>query len=137
MQIVFILMLASATSCWAATQTSDQPFDECAKQFQNKTKIRVSPGVIEGLLLKRALPDAAHIDPSKSSDIKVKIMIDDTGAVKCAAGVEGDPELYERSTKAAEEWKFRPYTLNGNPIVVESALYFHYRNGKVKGNFSD
>jgi hypothetical protein len=134
-RIVFILVLACAAPCWA-TQQQDQTFDECAKQFQDKIKIRLAPGVISGLVLEKALPDAADLDPSKDFDVKVKVMIDETGTVKCATGIEGDPELYERSTKTAQQWKFRPYILNGKPVVMESAFYFHYSKGKVEGKFS-
>jgi hypothetical protein len=130
---VFILALACAAPCFAALQ--DQTFDECAAQFQGKTKIRVAPGVIEGLVLKKALPDAADMDPSRAFDIKVQVMIDETVAVKCASGIEGDHELYERSTRTAQQWKFKPYLLNGKPVVVESAFYFHYSRGRVEGNF--
>jgi hypothetical protein len=134
-RIVFILVLAWAAPSWA-TQRQDQTFDECAKQFQDKIKIRVAPGVISGLVLKKALPDAADMDPSKDFDIKVKVMIDETGTVKCAAGIEGDQELYERSARTAQQWKFKPYIVNGKPMVVESAFYFHYSKGKVEGRFS-
>ena len=92
--------------------------------------------MIGGLVLEKALPDAADMDPSKDFNIKVKVMIDETGTVKCAAGIEGDQELYERSTRTAQQWKFRPYMLNGKPIVVESAFYFHFSKGKVEGKFS-
>jgi Gram-negative bacterial TonB protein C-terminal len=134
-RIVFILVLAWAAPCWA-TQQQDQAFDQCARQFRGKIKIRLAPGVISGLVLKKALPDAADMDPSRAFDIKVQVMIDETGTVKCAAGIEGDQELYERSTRTAQQWKFRPYILNGKPVVAESAFYFHYSKGKVEGKFS-
>lgn len=131
---VFILALVCAAPCCAAQQ--DQTFDECARQFQGKMKITVAPGVESGLILKKALPDAADMDPSRKFDIKVKVMIDETGTVQCAAGVEGDQELYERSTRTAKQWQFKPYILNGKPVIVESAFYFHYSKGRVEGNFS-
>jgi TonB-like protein len=133
-RIVFLLVLAWVAPCWV--QQRDQTFDECAKQFQGKIKIRLAPAVISGLVLKEALPDAADMDPSRDFNIKVKVMIDETGTVKCAAGIEGDQELYERSTRTAQQWKFKPYIVNGKPLVVESAFYFHYSKGKVEGKFS-
>jgi hypothetical protein len=131
---VFILALACAAPCCAAQQ--DQTFDECAAQFQGKTNIRIASGVMEGLLLKKALPDAADMDPSQDFNIKVSIMVDETGAVRCAAGVEGASELYERSARTARQWKFKPYIINGKPAVVASVIYFHYSKGRVEGNFS-
>ena len=131
---VFIMALACAAPCCAAQQQS-QAFDECAQQFHGKTKLRVSPGVIGDLVLKKALPDAADMDPSRKFDIKVKVMIDETGAVKCAVGIEGDQEFYERSTRTAKQWQFKPYMLNENPVIVESAFYFHYSKGRVEARF--
>lgn len=135
MNIALGLIVAIAASFLAAAQQSDH-FDECAKQFQSKVKIRVSPGVIQGLVLKKAMPEAADLRSARDSDVKVKVMIDESGAVQCAAGIEGDSALYERSIKAAREWKFKPYVLNGQPIVVESAFYFHFNKGKVSAKFS-
>jgi hypothetical protein len=135
MKIALSSMVVITASCLAAAQQSDS-FDGCAKQFQGKGKIRVSPGVIEGLVLKKTMPEAVDLRPVRNSNVKVKVMIDETGTVQCAAGIEGDSSLYERSIQAAREWKFRPYILNGQPIVVESAFYFHFNKGKVSAKFS-
>jgi hypothetical protein len=132
--IVFVLVLASAAPCLA--QQQGQTSDGCTPQFLSETRLIVAPGVMQGLLLKKVLPDAADMDPSKDFTIKVMVIIDETGAVKCAFGIEGGPELYERSARTAQQWKFKPYLLNGRPAAVKSAVYFHFSSGRVEGNFS-
>ena len=100
-------------------------------------KLRVSPGVIGGSSVKIVLPDASGLRAVQNSTVKVKVLIDQTGAVRCAIGVEGDSALYQRSSNAALASSFMPYVLNGEPVVVESAVYFHYNRGKVTVAFSE
>jgi hypothetical protein len=134
LRISFILALASAAPCLA--QQQGQTSDGCTPQFRSEARLIIAPGVMQGLLLKKTLPDAADMDPSKDFTIKVMVIIDETGAVKCATGIEGASELYERSARTAQQWKFKPYFLNGKPVVVKSAVYFHFSSGRVEGNFS-
>jgi hypothetical protein len=132
--IVFVLVLASAAPCLA--QQQGQTSDGCTPQLRSETRFIIAPGVMQGLLLKKALPDAADMDPSKDFTIKVMVIIDETGAVKCAFGIEGASALYERSARTAQQWKFKPYILNGKPVAVKSAVYFHFSKGRVEGSFS-
>jgi Gram-negative bacterial TonB protein C-terminal len=128
---LFILTLVCAAP-YCAAQQQDQTFDECARQFQ---RLRVAPKLIGGSSTKTALPDAADMDPSQDFNVKVKVLVDKAGVVRCAVGVDGAPELYERCARTARQWKFQPYFLNGEPIAVESAIYFHFSRGKVEVNF--
>lgn len=96
-----------------------------------RQKIRVSPGVVQGVVLKKVIPDASDLKSLKNSDVKTTFEIDETGAVAFAQGTEGDPALYDRCINAIKEWRFRPYLLNGHPIIVESYVYFHFNKGKA------
>jgi hypothetical protein len=131
----FALLMLIVSSICAFGQQPQESFDDCSRRVQGTEKLRVSSGVIQGLILKQALPDAADLRSIRNSDVKVKLLIDQTGTVQCAAGIDGEPSLYDRSAKAAKEWKFRPYLLNGNPVILESALYFHYHKGKATTKF--
>ena len=88
--------------------------------------IRVSAGVIQGLVQQKVLPDAVDLKSVKNADVRVKVRIDESGNVACAMGDDGDPALFERSESAAKEWKFKPYLVNGKPVIVESVFYFHF-----------
>ena len=131
--ILFIVALVGVAPCPAASQPS-QSFDKCSQQFKGRT-YRVAPGLIGGLSTKSALPDAADMDPSQDFNVKVKVLIDETGLVRCAAGIEGNSELYERCVRTARQLRFQSYTLNGEPVALESAIYFHFSRGRVEVNF--
>jgi outer membrane biosynthesis protein TonB len=130
--LMTLLMLSAGFSVAVAQQES---FDDCAKRMQGKQKIRVAPGVIQGLVQQKAVPDAADLKSLKNGDVRVKIAIDESGNVVCASGQHGDSALFERSVEAARKWKFKPYLLDGKPLIVESAFYFHFSKGKVTAKF--
>lgn len=133
MKILLTLLLMSHSHLLTAMQSQNE-FESCSAKLRGEQKIRVSPGVIQGLVLKQSVP-ASAAKSVKNADAKIKILIDDAGSVLCATGVEGDPAFYDRSTDAAKLWKFKPYVLNGRPISVESAIYFRFNKGKVKAKF--
>jgi TonB-like protein len=131
--IAVALVILFATGL--ALAQSQSPFGGCVKQTPGNLRIRVSPEVIEGQVIQKALPNASDLKSVKKSDVKVHILIDESGGVACAAGMQGDPALYERSTEAAKKWKFKPYLINGSPVAVDSWFTFHYDKGKVTAKF--
>ncbi len=135
-KIKVALTIAIVAGCSSITAQNTESFDDCSKKVHSSTKMRVSQGVIAGLVKHKAFPDISDLHSNKSADVKVKILIDESGSVACAEGVEGDPALYPRSTEAARNWKFKPYLLNGMPVVLESSFGLHYDRGKVHATFS-
>ncbi|MGZ7057546.1 MAG: energy transducer TonB [Candidatus Angelobacter sp.] len=134
--IKVVLTMVIAACCSSVIAQDKESFDDCSRKVHSTAKMRVSQGVIEGLVKHKALPDASDLRSIKDADVKVKIVIDESGAVACAEGVEGDPVLYPRSVGAARNWKFQPYLLNGKPVVLESSFGFRYDKGKVRATFS-
>jgi len=88
------------------------------------------------MVLKRRLPQASELPKNTGSDANVAIMIDQNGSVACAAGFSGDPALIEAGIKAARQWKFKAYVLDGRPIVIGANLYFHVSKGSVVAGFA-
>lgn len=132
-----LALLVVAFTCSMASAQQAQSFAECSKHLPGTQKIRVSPGVIRILAQRKVLPDASDLKGSKGSNVTLKILIDETGAVACAAASGGHEELYPRSLEAARKWTFKPYLLNGKPIIVEGSFVFHYNKGKVVAQFPD
>ena len=77
-----------------------------------------------------AYPDLA-IQSGIQGDVIFKILVDRQGKIIQSIPVDGDPLLVATSVEALQNFQFRPYLLNGNPIVVETQIGFRFR---VKGD---
>lgn len=60
-------------------------------------------------------------------DATVKIIIFPHGDVYTATFINGNPLVKEQVEVAASQWKFEPMLSNGQPVMVESVLTFHFR----------
>jgi Gram-negative bacterial TonB protein C-terminal len=96
--------------------------------------IRVGADVSNRLAQKRVLPEISDLrDRNLDSTVVIAVIVDTKGKVRCANPEQGDPDLIPRSEEAAQKWEFRPYMLNGEPVVVDTHVEFTYRKHKVKG----
>jgi periplasmic protein TonB len=106
--------------------------EELAKAEGDNRRVRVNVSVTEAMAQKRILPDVSDLKHTKTtSDVVLKVLIGKDGTVRCAAPVQGDPSLFQRSVDAAKQWRFQPYLLSGQPIIVETTIEFAYKKGKV------
>ena len=86
------------------------------------TRIRVSQGVLSGMIVRRVQPQypadakAARIQGS----VVLGVVINKTGDVESVKLINGDPLLAPAAIDAVKQWKYRPYLLNGEPMVVET-----------------
>jgi periplasmic protein TonB len=71
-------------------------------------------------------PEAAKKVHAKGPVI-VQILISESGTVQEARVVQGDPLLEQAATNAVREWRYKPTTINGRPVQVETIveLKFH------------
>jgi TonB family protein len=87
-----------------------------------KKKVVVSPGIGAGLILKMVAPK--YPDEAKKARIKgvvlVKTEIGTDGLVVDAQAIDGPELLRAAAVDAVRQWTFRPYTLNGEAIEVET-----------------
>lgn len=94
-------------------------------------KIRVSWGVIRGNLESKVephLPSDQHGRPI-GGDVVLRINIDTQGNVRQAVRQDGKPELADAAIQAVQQWKFRPFLLNGNPLEVETTVKLKLKPG--------
>jgi len=81
-----------------------------------------------GITEHRALPiypDEA-IRKGTQGDVLLKVLIDPTGKLIRVEPVDGDPLLIASSLEALHDFRFRPYSFNGQPLSVESQIGFHF-----------
>jgi periplasmic protein TonB len=131
--IAKVLVMTFAVGGVALAQS--QTFSSCSTELSKTDgiqRIRVSTGVSEALIEKRVLPATSDLDKKLTSQVIVKTLIDKKGAVRCAEAVQGDTTLFQRSTEAALQWRFKPYILNAQPIIVETPIEFDFSKRKVK-----
>jgi len=107
--------------------------DDLTKTEGDSRRVRVSVGVMETLAQNKTLPDVSDLKGKKlSSTVTLRIIIGKDGAVRCVDPVQGNTDLLPRSVEAARQWRFRPYLLHGQPIMVQTMIEFVFKKGKVR-----
>ena len=95
---------------------------------QSPQRIRVSSGVATKLLVKR-------VNPEYSKDLRkrrvqgmvvLNVRISRDGDVTDVAPVSGPSELIQPASDAVKQWKFKPYLLNGQPLIVETQILINF-----------
>jgi len=88
------------------------------------SKVRIAPGVAEGILLRSAdppYPEAARAARIQG-DVQLQATIDKQGHVGQLRVVSGHPLLVQAAMDAVRQWIYKPYTLNGEPVDVETVI---------------
>jgi protein TonB len=86
--------------------------------------IRISSGIAEGLKIHCPAPRYPREAREKGihGDVVVQATIDTKGNLINLNALNGDPILVKASLEALKKWKYRPYVLNGEPVMVVTAI---------------
>ena len=122
---MIVALLACCTTVGLAQNSADA---QSQSQPPRPSRIRVSGGVMLGLVEHKAMPEYPEEAMTKGiqGDVIFKIAVDETGKITASIPVEGDPLLVAASKDALRTFRFRPYLLNGTPTRVQSQLGFHF-----------
>ena len=92
-------------------------------------RVRVSPGVIKGLLIYRVEP--AYPPLAQQARIQGVVVltahIDKGGNVQSLQVVSGHPLLARAAIDAVKQWRYKPFLLNGQPLEVETTVTVTFR----------
>jgi periplasmic protein TonB len=92
-------------------------------------RVRVSQGVIKGLLIYRVEP--AYPPLAKQARIQgvvvMTALIDKGGNVQNLQVVSGHPLLAPAAIEAVKQWRYKPFLLNGQPVEVETTVTVNFR----------
>lgn len=90
----------------------------------NSKPVIVSRGVSEGLLIHQVKPSyppialTAHIQ----GEVVLQAVIGKDGTIQNLRIVSGHPMLIKAAVDAVQQWRYRPYMLNGEPVEVETQV---------------
>jgi protein TonB len=96
---------------------------------QNAHRIRVSEAVSQAMVTKTVPPK--YPQQARSEGIQgavvMKADISTEGDVAELIVVSGHPLLAPAALEAAKQWKYRPYVLNGEAVVVETQITLNFK----------
>lgn len=88
------------------------------------SKVRVSSGVAQGLLIRQVKPEYPEL--ALQARIQGTVMLQATigkdGTVVNLRVISGHPMLTGAAIAAAKQWLYKPYYLNGEPVEVDTQI---------------
>ena len=93
------------------------------------TRVRVSAGVEEQLLIRKTSPVYPAEARAKGIQgaVTLLIIIDKQGRVMDVNSISGDPMLVPAAMNAVRQWRYKEYVLNGKPVEVETTAQVDFR----------
>ena len=92
-------------------------------------RVTVSGGVVQGLLIRRVEP----VYPTMARQARIQgavlleAVIAKDGSIENLHVISGHPMLSWAAVEAVKQWRYRPYTLNGQPVEVETQITVNFR----------
>ncbi len=92
------------------------------------TRVRVSSGVSQGLLVRRVNPTYPPL--ARQARIQgvviLQAQISKDGSIENLQLVSGHPMLAPAAIEAVKQWKYKPYLLNGEPVEVDTQVQVNF-----------
>lgn len=91
--------------------------------------LKVSQGVTQGMVTKRVQPIYPHqaMQMHISGSVQLLAVISKTGSISSVKVVSGDPILARAAAEAVKQWKYKPYTLNNEPVDIQTQVTVNFR----------
>jgi periplasmic protein TonB len=91
--------------------------------------LKVSQGVMEGLVLKRVQPryPTQALQMRIQGPVQMQATISKTGDIENLKVVSGDAVLARAAQEAVKQWKYKPYYLNGEPLQIETQILVNFK----------
>jgi protein TonB len=87
-------------------------------------QVRVSSGVAQGLLIHQVAPQypAQARQARIQGTVIVQAVIGKDGSVQNVHALRGPLPLIQAATDAVKQWRYKPYTLDGEPVQAETQI---------------
>lgn len=96
------------------------------------TKVRVSSGVAQGLLIHQVKPQYPQLalQARIQGTVVLQAVIGKDGTVQDLRVVSGHPMLTAAAIDAVKQWRYRPYYLNNEPVSVDTQINVNFTLGR-------
>jgi protein TonB len=93
------------------------------------TRIRVSQGVVEGMVIHKVEPTYPLLARQAriQGEVMLAAIISKEGTIHNLQLVSGHPLLIPAAPQAVQQWRYRPYLLNGEAVEVETTILVTFR----------
>jgi len=93
-------------------------------KMQAPTRVRVSAGVTQGLVIRKVQPTYPAIAKTArvQGQVVLQAAISKDGNIENLHVISGPPLLVQAAIDAVKQWKYRPYILNGEPVEVDTTV---------------
>ncbi len=90
--------------------------------------LRVSQGVAQGFLVREVKPIYPPLARQAriQGTVLLQAIIGKEGSIERLRLVSGHPMLAPAAIEAVKQWRYRPYTLNGEPVEVETEITVNF-----------
>jgi len=91
-------------------------------------KVRVSSGVAQGLLVHQIAPQYPPLARQAriQGTVVLQAVIGKDGTVQGLHVISGHPMLTQAAMEAVKQWRYRPYSLNGEPVEVDTQINVNF-----------
>jgi len=99
-----------------------------APKIATPTRVRVSSGVVSGLLVRKVPPTYPPLARQARIQgvVVLQAQISKEGNIENLQLISGHPMLAPAAIEAVKQWKYRPYLLNGEPVEVDTQVQVNF-----------
>jgi TonB family protein len=103
--------------------------DHHGPSFKPSGPKRIKSQLEEGQLVNRVEPIYPHIAAISGiqGQVKLHAIIGRDGKIQSLNAISGHPLLLRAAIDAVEQWRYRPYVLNGEAVEVETLITVNFR----------
>jgi len=91
-------------------------------------QVNANPGVMQGRLIHQVVP--VYPQEAKQRHIQgtvvLKATIGKDGRVGNLTPISGPPELFSAAIGAVQQWRYKPYTMDGQAIAVSTTITVNF-----------
>jgi TonB family protein len=130
-----ILSCSSSTGCSfvfyppSVAAGPDPPMNAATDNGESTKRVHVSQGISEGLLVHKVLP----VYPQSArrhhvqGTVVLRALIGKNGRIAELTPVSGPKELVPAAVGAVQQWRYKPYLLEGQPVAVETDIVVNFQ----------
>ncbi len=85
----------------------------------------------EGLLINKVIPTypIIAVRTGVQGEVKLHAIIARDGAIQSLSVISGHPLLTRAAIEAVQQWRYKPYKLNGEAVEVETYITVNFKKG--------